>query len=643
MFRPAKIYHAIVIIDETRVNTLINRLYEVGICQLKEAEIDLSSKYSYGLFKDLDGMQTRFSLIMDSLEWYKEIIQPGNRLKQLFSPEPSKKHKSMLHSTEEIIEEVKYHLSLIEPKILEKLGKLQKIKEEMQRKEFITSNLSLVPELETNIFKSSENIKVFLGLIALSSLQKIKKELEEKSVIATKESEKNKSFLAIFSAAEEAPNIEKVLHAVGFQALDIPYEDKKPVEIISNIKKEMQKLEDEKREIQNFLKKTQKIYEDKFSILAEELDIAKQKILALQNFKTTQAFSVIEAWVPKKDLEKFHETIKNVSKQYYIEADERNDAPTLLANSKFVEPFEMLTGLYSLPKYKEFDPTPIMAITFTIFFGFMLTDAAYGVILLIFGLVMHRGIGKIDENMKKFALILIILGVSTTIMGIIFGSYFGDFFQKIGVNLPIPIDSMKQIMLTLSIALGIGALHLTTGLIVGFYENLRKGSLKDAMAKQGVWLLFIISLMLFILKQNLVGLVILALAIVLQLLFNFLDGGIVSSLLSVFGFAGFTGDLFSYARLLALAISTSGIALAVNFMVFMVAGLIPILGIPIAIIIFIIGHTFNIVMNSLGGFIHSTRLHFLEFFTKFYDGGGKAYKPFLATRKKTYIKLEGGA
>jgi len=362
----------------------------------------------------------------------------------------------------------------------------------------------------------------------------------------------------------------------------------------------------------------------------------------LQNFKTTKAFSVLEAWVPKKDLKKFHEITKETSKQYYIEADEKDNAPTLFKNHRLIKPFETLTELYSPPKYKGFDPTPILAITFTLFFGFMLTDAAYGLIVLALGWIMYRGIGKINENMKKFSIILMMFGISTAIMGIIFGSYFGNFFQEIGINLPVPIDSMRQVMLVLSIALIIGSLHLIIGLISGFYENIHKGSFKDAMAKQGVWLIFMIGLFLFLLKLNTIGLIAIFIAIGLQMFFNFLEGGVVSSFLSIFGFSGFIGDLFSYARLMALAIGTAGIALAINFMVFMVIDLIPWLGWLIAIIVFVVGHLFNIAMNGLGAFVHSTRLHFLEFFTKFYEGGGRTYKPFIAERKNTFIKLEGG-
>ncbi len=642
MFRPAKIYHATLILKEDKVNSIVNKLYELGLCELKEADVELSSKYSYELVKSLDEMQTRFNFIIDSLEEYKEVIQPGSRLKRLFSPSAPRKHKSMLYPTEEIIEEVRYHLSLIEPKILERLDRLEKIKEKEQKNRFIIANLSIIPSIKTDVFRSSENIKVFLGLTSTASLLKIKKELEEKAVIGAEEKEKNMSLLAVFSTLEEVSNVERILHTAGFQVVDIPYEDKRPEEIIKNLKEDVDKLENEKKKIHGFLAKTQKVYEKKFELLSEELEIAKQKIIALKNFKTTKAFSVLEAWVPEKDFNKFHDIVKDTTKQYYIEVDEKEDAPTLFNNPKWIKPFEMLTELYSPPKYKAFDPTPILAITFTLFFGFMLTDAAYGLIVLVLGWIMYRGIGRFDEGMKKFAMILMLFGISTTIMGVVFGSYFGDFFHKIGVKLPGLIDSMRQVMVTLVIALALGSLHLIIGLIAGFYENIHRGSLKDAMAKQGVWLTFIIGLSLFLLKLNRVGLIAIFIAIGLQMFFNFLEGGVVSSFLSVFGFSGFIGDLFSYARLMALAIGTAGIALAINFMVFMVIDLIPWVGWIIAIVVFLVGHVFNIAMNGLGAFVHSTRLHFLEFFTKFYEGGGRTYKPFLAERKNTFIRLEGG-
>ena len=658
MFRPTKIYHTTVILEENKVNTLINRLHELGLCELKEqgikdfsapkspnserSEICLSSKYSYEQSKDLDDIQTRFNFIDDSLEEYKEIIQPGNRLKNIFSPKPPRRHKSEVYSPEELIREVSHNLSLIEPKVLEKLEHLQKVNEQVQNKEFIISNLSSIPDMKTNIFISSENIKILLGLVNNSSIPKINEELEDNSVIVSEEKDKNQTFISIFTTPNELANADKVLHSVGFQQLDIPYENKEPEAIIMTLKSEIVKLENEKIKISNFLKKTRKSYNKKLALLSEELRIAKQKILALHNFQTTKSFSILEVWVPKNNLEKFNKVVKETSKNYYMEADEKDTAPTLLNNHKLIKPFEMITELYSPPKYNGFDPTPLLAITFTIFFGFMLTDVAYGLMLLAMGWVMYRGIGKFNESMKNFAIIIIAFGISTVLIGAVFGSYFGNFFQELGINLPIPIDSMRQVMLTLSIALALGALHLIMGLVAGFYENIHQGSFKEAMAKQGVWLIFMVGLVLFLLKLNTIGLIVIITAVLLQMFFSFLEGGLVTSILSIFGFSGFIGDLFSYARLMALAIGTAGIALAVNFMVFMVIDLIPWIGYPIAVIVFIIGHLFNVAMNGLGAFIHSTRLHFLEFFTKFYDGGGRTYKPFLAKRENTFIEIEGG-
>lgn len=642
MFRGELIHHATVVLKEENIREFIKRIHELGVCELKESNIDLASKHSPELMKSFDEVHSRFDILVNSLEDYKEIPQPESRIKQFLFPIEPKRHKSEDYTTEQIFSDVKSHLEHIEPEINDKLKILKETKEKIYDYEFIISNLQLMPKVVTNVFKSGNNIKVFLGLVSSSSVPNIKKELEDKALLGIKEKNKTQTFIAIITLNESAGEIEKTLHSNGFETLEILYEDKKPQDIIKTLKEKIDELIKIKNVIKTSLKKTQKKFEKEFILLGEEIQIAKQRINALKKFKATESFAAVEAWVPKRDFSKFHKVLKDVTSDYYIEINEKDEAPTLLNNNRLVKPFEMITELYSLPTSKAFDPTPILAITFTIFFGFMLTDFAYGIIILILGLIMIRGIGKFDENMKNISIILILFGISTSAIGIVFGSYFGDFFQKIGFNVLVPIDAMKQVMLTLTIALTLGALHLLIGLIAGFYENIYQGRIIDAFAKQGVWITLMAGLVLFILKLNTIGLIIIFLAVFMQMFFNYLEGGIVTSMLSVFGFSGFVGDLFSYARLMALAIGTAGIALAVNFMVLMVIDLIPWFGIPLAIIIFIVGHAFNIAMNGLGAFIHSTRLHFLEFFTKFYEGGGRKYEPFVVSRNHTFIAQEKG-
>ncbi|MFH1642563.1 MAG: V-type ATP synthase subunit I [Nanoarchaeota archaeon] len=641
MFRPAKIFHATVIVNEQKVDNLLGKLYELGLCELKEAEADLCSMYSYDLVKSLDDSQNRLNYVINSLEEYKEEMPSKGGFKSLLSPAQPIKHKSNIYSAKDIIEEVNYSLSLIEPKILERVDRLQKINEEIDNNEFIISNLSLLPDIKTDLFKTTENIKVFLGIVKNETLPDIKEQVATKGVIGLQRSGKSQSLVTIFSPLDQANKIERIIHSIGWEVINIPLENKKPNIQIELLVEKIQKLKSEKNRIAAFFARTEKVYQKKFDLLREELEIAKEKIVALQKFKTTETFSVLEAWVPENNLDKLHSLVKESSKQYYIEVLEKDESPTKLQNPKLVEPFEMLTEMYSLPKYKQFDPTPILAITFTIFFGFMLTDFVYGALLASIGYLVYRGVGKYNKIAKQFSILLMMFGISAALIGIVFGSYFGNFFQELGINLPVPIDAMKDVTLTLIIALVIGFVHLSIGLGIGFIENLRQKQIKAGLKGQAVWILFIVSIILFLLKINIIGFVVLGIAVLLQVVLNFIDEGFISSILSVFGFTGFIGDIFSYARLMALAVGTAGIALAVNFMVFMV-GSIPWVGWFFAIILFLIGHLFNVAMNGLGAFIHTTRLHFLEFFTKFYEGGGEAYKPFIAQRNNTYIKLEGG-
>ncbi len=636
MFRPARIFHARLYLPEDKVDSLINTFHKLGICQLKEAKAELDSKYSVDKAKEINDSLARLNFITESLDNYKPVTQPEKAIKAFLNPKPPRRVKVDDRPEPQILKDVHKHLDIIEPKVRQGLDRISKIEADMSQKRFIIENLYLMPEMKTSLFGSSDDIKVSIGIVTQPSMKKIEERLRDIAVIGYDKKDKN-VLIAVFSSPEHSANVGHVLHEVGIESIEIPFENKKPIDIIKALRQNIDKLENEKMVVEKQLRDLSIKYANNLEVLAEETDIIKNKIDALRNFKATKALAVLEAWVPAKKLDEFEKTVNAVAKGVYVEINERDKAPTIFDNPKYAQPFEVIVKLFSPPKYKDFDPTPILAISFSIFFGFMLTDVVYGMLLIIFAALFSKA-GRYNPGIKNISVILYYFGISTVVFGIIFGSYFGNFFQVIGINIPYLIDAMRDVMVALAIALGIGSLHMTIGLIIGFYDNCSKKQFKKAFADQGVWLFFMFGILVIIGGLSQVGLALIGLAILMQIVFKFMEGGIITSILSVFSFSGFIGDLFSYARLMALAIGTSGIALAVNFMVILCITLLGTVGIPFAIIIFIIGHIFNILMNGLGAFIHSTRLHFLEFFTKFYDGGGNIYKPFKVERKLTEVR-----
>ncbi len=383
-------------------------------------------------------------------------------------------------------------------------------------------------------------------------------------------------------------------------------------------------------------------------VLREELLILKERIDAIGKAGKTRDVIFIEGWIPSGEKDNLKKGLSKATDDHLIfdsvpSSDSDLTIPVKYDNPRFLQPFQYLTTMFARPKYHEIDPTPFIAPIFVLFFGLMLGDAGYGIVITVVGYLIFRGAGRVSPTMYDLSYILIACGLSAIVFGTIQGGWFGDFFPRfLGITPPLVIiDPLKDPIAFFQIALIIGIIHINLGLCLALYQNLKQKAYKIAIFQQGAW---------FIIQPS-----------AAVLLDNFFQWGLfppqalplayfgtIAGLIMIFwhygpmGFfrlTGFLGDWLSYVRILALALATAGIAMTVNILTGLVGSINPFL-VVVAVIVFLGGHIFNIIIQSLGGVIHAIRLQYIEFFGKFYVGGGREYEPFMVKRTYTIAREE---
>ena len=350
----------------------------------------------------------------------------------------------------------------------------------------------------------------------------------------------------------------------------------------------------------------------------------------------TEKTFMLEGWVIDGNETLVEKAISNTTDQYYAEFRDPNDDeqyPVALINKRIFKPFEGVLEMYSMPAPRGFDPTAVFAPFYFMFFGMMVSDAAYGIVLTILALVMLK-IKKPTGLFKKVLGIVAFGGVSTFIWGALYGGWFGFELPSLWFN------PMKNPMLALVVCLGIGYIHVLTGFGVGVYVAIKRGLWLDAIFDKFLWIVLVLGLPMLALGGvfstigtylSLIG----AIGILLtngrsrKGIFRKLTGGFSS----LYGISGVLSDVLSYSRLFGMGLATGVIAMVFNTIAGLLTG--SIIGWIFAAIVFAIGHVFNIGINALGAYVHSCRLQYIEFFSKFYEDGGKPYKP-LALNLKHY-------
>ncbi|MCY6370844.1 V-type ATP synthase subunit I [Clostridium ganghwense] len=525
-----------------------------------------------------------------------------------------------------------------------------KEKEEKQNS-FSNERTKIEAEIETllpwsNFDCSLDQVKnlkytsCFLGTIPTnlkdSFTEEFEKELDYSYLEFINEGKDEVYLLAIVIKKLHDKGIE-ILKKYGFTKVSFNY-DESPDNIIKSYKNRIKQIENEKEKIEKSLKNLND-YQEKLQLVYEYYSNKLDRAKASSNFIRTNNIIAIQGWNTTLSNEEFEETIKEVVKEnYYLEFEEAKEGdkvPILLKNNGFVEPFESITEMYSLPNYKEVDPTPIMSVFYFIFFGMMLSDAGYGIVMVV-GTALALKFFKLQKGTKNFMKLFLYLGISTTVWGAIYGGWFGDAPEKfLGTPAPRLLNPSSDIMKIFSLAIVLGVIHILIGLGMKAYVLIRDKKYLDAVFDVGLWYVSLAGIFM-IYKGLPAGKIVMIIGFVGLVLTQGRDaetigGKIGGGIYGLYGITGYIGDIVSYSRLLALGLATGFIANAFNLMINLIPAGIP--RIIAGIIIFLVGHLFNLGINALGSYVHTSRLQYLEFFNKFYEGGGKKFTPFKSTNK----------
>jgi V/A-type H+-transporting ATPase subunit I len=400
--------------------------------------------------------------------------------------------------------------------------------------------------------------------------------------------------------------------------------------------------------------------------LSDYWNILSERYEALASSDATDRTFRTGFWIPTSALPQLQKRLDAISPNMALVATdptEEDNPPTLLQNSALVRPAEVLTNLYSPPPYGELDPTPFLAPFFFIFFGMCLGDAGYALVMGGVLAMLFRKYRKIPFSVKNFMHIFSIGAVTTFIYGAITGSFFGDFIDVFFFMAPLRpiknaifvIDPLAKPMAVLGLSLLFGVIHLMFGLAIAAWDAFRRGNYVDAIGDKASWILFVTGLILTGMGAS--GSLPYALYIV-GLCMTAVGGSIIfwyagretknvflkvgSGLYALYATTSYLGDILSYSRLLALGLGSAVIGSIINLLTIMAAN-IPYVGWGIAVIIVVGGHLFGIAVNLLGAFVHSMRLQYVEFFSKFYAGGGSIFRPLkLSTEYVEVIDPESG-
>ncbi|MGL4850836.1 MAG: V-type ATP synthase subunit I [Clostridium sp.] len=488
--------------------------------------------------------------------------------------------------------------------------------------------------------------KSFIGSVSKNYEEALISELSNSYLEIVSKNNQDIFFLALVDKKEEE-KIEEVLRGFGFSGFKTD-RNEVPMNVIHTNLDRIEKIKSEKFFIKEELSALDEGVQ-KLELAYEYYHNIYTRKLAKNNFLKTNNTVVIQGWIPVEKNKNLSKITKEILEDNYyltyedVKEEEIEDVPIKLKNNSLNKSFENITEMYSLPRYNDIDPTPLLAPFFLLFFGMMVADIGYGLLVLI-GSIIALKVFKLEEGQRQFAKFFFWLSFPTIAFGAIYGAFFGDL-----IPLPALINTKTDVTTILVMSVVFGVIQIFFGLGIKAYVLVRAGKPLDAFYDVGSWVITLVSIAVFgfgkMTGHETVGTIGMWCMIAGMILIVLTQGRHMKSkggklgegLYQLYGITGYIGDLVSYTRLMALGLAGGSIAGALNLIIGMFPGVALIIFGPI---VFILGHVFNLGLSLLGAYVHTCRLEYVEYFSKFYDGGGRAFKPFKTLDKFIDIKKE---
>ena len=537
---------------------------------------------------------------------------------------------------------------------LNKIGtQYSQIKSEISKKYMRYDEIDLWERLDVNPkeLKNLKKVNTFLGTVPIKlkgsfidGISELDKTYYEELKIV-----KDEVYYLVISSIDESEKqkLAEVFRNSSFtvENLDI---DAVPQDYKNELQKEISELKKEKRRLKAQIKTYSEDLTD-LQAVYEYMQNKKLRIVESEKLAQTENTILIKGWIPTEKVSEFEKVIKDeAGDNYYLtftDAD-RDDAtvPIKLKNGKIASTFENLTGMYAYPRYNEIDPTPLFTPFYILFFGMMGADVGYGLVLLLATMFVLKVV-NLSSQMRKSIKFFFYLSFSVIFWGLLYGSYFGATIP--GMWRLIDPASQYNDLLIGSIVFGV--VHIFVGLAIKAYMLIRDGKSLEAVYDVLFWYMALIGGMLFLIFKlmNLSAVVanVSMWVMIAGMAGIVLTGGreakgvgakLGGGLYSLYGISSYVGDFVSYSRLMALGLSGGFIASAINMIAGMIGG--NWFGMIFIPVILIVGHLFNMFLSFLGAYVHTSRLMYVEYFGKFYKGGGKPFKDFRTENK--YINLD---